>query len=391
MHPPSETERPKAEGGRTTVMDDGVPPSPEDADHQRLVDGFHTLIRERAIRYPVPYQCVRELGRGRQGVVFLSMRQGARGCLTRHAVKLFDPGIYSSAEKYWTDMGRIAGQVSRLQPIQVDNLVSGETYNECNGVGYLQMPAIDGIDLQYLLGGSHVAIARSQSTDEEWAHFTNVLFRIEDERFRMQPGIALYILRKALIGLNIMHGAGFLHGDIKPSNIMIDRLGSVKIVDLGRAAIIGERTHILLGSPFYMAPEVLRLEPGLVQSDIYSVGLMGMDMLCGQTMAEMADLTDAELLDYKMTLSRGLEAMLPNYVRENRLLLGVLKRMLDPNPTRRYASAREVADSAEGIRGVHRQLSILRLDAEYDRELERYLQKLSDPGSGILNPRLDPR
>ena len=390
MNTASEIDTPGPHSGKTTILDDGVRPSPEDADHQRLVDCYHTLIRERAIRYPVPYQFARELGRGRQGVVFLSMRQGARGCMTRHAVKLFDPGIYSSAEKYWTDMGRIAGQVSRLQPLQIDNLVSGETYNECNGVGYLQMPAIDGIDLQYLLDGSHVAIARSQSTDEEWAHFTNVLFRIQDDRFRLQPGIALYILRKALVGLNIMHEAGFLHGDIKPSNIMIDRLGSVKIVDLGRAAVIGERTHILLGSPFYMAPEVLRLEPGLVQSDIFSVGLVGLDMLCGQTMAEKADLTDEELLDYKMTLTKGLEPLLPNYVRENRLLLGVLRRMLDPNPTRRYANAREVADSAEGIRGVHRQLSILRLDAEYDRELERYLQKLAAPGSGILNPRLDP-
>ena len=380
---------PQPRDRRATVLDDAPPPAPADVDHRRLVENYTTIIRERAIRYPVPYHFTRELGRGSQGVVFLAMRQGSRGCLTRHAAKIFDPGIYSSSEKYWTDMGRIAGQVSRLQPLHVDHLVSGDIYNECNGVGYIEMAAIDGIDLQYLLSGTHLAIARSQSTDEEWAHFTDVLFRIQEDTFRFQPGIALYILRRALLGLQVMHEAGFVHGDIKPSNIMIDRLGSVKLVDLGRAVIVGERISILLGSPFYMAPEVHRLEPAQIQSDIYSAGLVCLEMLCGQSLMHALNPTEAELLEYKMSLLNQLEPTLPKYVRENRLFVSILRRMLHPDPSRRYTSAENAEDSSQGIGGIHRQLSRLGLDAEYDRELAHYLEKLSDPTTGSLNPRLD--
>jgi serine/threonine protein kinase len=373
---------------QTTVLDEAPPPVPSDIDHQRLVENYRALIREQAIRYPVPYRLVRELGRGRQGIVFHAVRQGGRGCVTRHAVKLFDPAIYSSSERYWTDMGRISSQVSQLQPMHVDALVSPDTYDECNGVGYIQMAALDGVDLEYLLEGTHMAIARSQSSDTEWDHFMDVLFRTDGHAVRLQPGIALYILRRVLIGIQVIHEARFLHGDIKPSNIMIDRLGSVRLVDFGRAVVIGERISILLGSPFYMAPEVHRGEPAPIQSDLYSAGLVGIEMLGGQFPAAATGQSEADLLDFKFKLVARIEAMLPAYVRENKLLVRILKRLLDPDAARRFPSAALAEDSPEGMSAVHRQLSTLHLDAEYDRELARYLDKLASPSTGHINPRL---
>ena len=67
------------------------------------------------------------------------MRQGARGCVTRHAIKLFDPSIYGSAKKYWTDMARIAAQTSKLQLVKNPALVAPDIYEESNGIGYIQM------------------------------------------------------------------------------------------------------------------------------------------------------------------------------------------------------------------------------------------------------------
>lgn len=373
----------------STVVDTDATPAAPDTDRPRLIEAYHAIIRERAIRYPVPYHFVRELGKGRQGVVFLAVRQGARGCLTRHAVKLYDPAIYSTSERYWTDMGRIAGQVSRLQPIHSDNLVSRDIYDECNGVGYIQMAAIDGIDLQYFLSPAHLAIARSQSSDEEWAHFMDALFRIQGDRFILQPGIALYILRKILVGLDIMHEAGYLHGDIKPSNVMIDRHGSVKLVDFGRAALIGEHVSIMLGSPLYMAPEIHRLEPGTPAADIYSAGLVGVEMLRGAPLIDPSIEDDTVLLHRKMTLLTNIEARIPSYVRENELLTSILRRMLNPDPAHRYHDAEEAEISSRGLRGVHRQLAQMGMDAEYDREIQSYLEKLADPSTGHLNPHLD--
>ena len=366
-----------------------TPSSPESgSDMNELVAHYKGLIQSRRILHPVPYHFSRELGKGRQGIVFLANRQGGRGCLTRHAVKLHDPGIYSSAEKYWLDMARLASQVSKLQPVHSDNLVTRETYDETNGIGFLQMAVIDGIDLQYLLSGTHLAIARSQSTDEEWNHFMNTLFCVKEARFMLQPGVALYILRKILLGLMVLHEAGYLHADIKPSNIMIDRMGSVKLVDFGRAVEIGERISILLGSPIYMAPETHRLEPGLAQTDLFSTGMVGLEMLGGENLQSFMDLTDEQLLGFKMTLVDRVESMLPSDFHKSKRLVQLLKRFLHPKPSHRYSSAQDAEESYYRLRGIYREMG-LDADTEYDRELLLYLQKITDPQTGHLNPMLE--
>ena len=221
--------------------------------HQ-LAANYRAILAARAIYYPVAYRFPRELGRGRQGIVFLGLRQGARGCVTRHALKLFDPGIYGSAKKYWTDMGRIAAQTSKLQLVKNPALVAPDVYEESNGIGYVQMEVVDGISLRELLDGVHSDQVRARSTDEEWRRFNDVIFREQNGRRMIQPGIALYVLRQVLRGLETLHEMGFIHSDVKPANIMIDRLGYVKLIDYGRAMLANEKITILLGTPVYMAP-----------------------------------------------------------------------------------------------------------------------------------------
>lgn len=372
-----------------TVVEEIAPAPPSDANRLRLIDSYRAILREGALRYPVAYHFIQELGKGRQGVVFLAVRQGARGCRTRHAVKLFDPSIYSTAERYWTDMGRIAGQVSRLQPTQHANLIACDIYDECNGVGFVQMTAVDGIDLQYFLSSTHLAIARGQCTDDEWRHFMSVLFRLQGDRMLFTPGIAVHILREMLSGLEHLHEAGFLHGDIKPSNIMVDRNGGIRSVDFGRASLIGERISVQLGSPLYMAPEIHRLEPGQPQADMYSLGLVAVELLGGRIPLNPNLFQDAALLEAKMRIPEKLEAWLPPYVVENDLLMTILKKMLQPDPKQRFRSARECSGSSKGLRGVQRQLAKMDFDAEYEVEIERYMKKLLDPSTGHINPRMD--
>lgn len=372
-----------------TVVEEIAPAPPSDANRLRLIDSYRAILREGALRYPVAYHFIQELGKGRQGVVFLAVRQGARGCRTRHAVKLFDPSIYSTAERYWTDMGRIAGQVSRLQPTQHANLIACDIYDECNGVGFVQMTAVDGIDLQYFLSSTHLAIARGQCTDDEWRHFMSVLFRLQGDRMLFTPGIAVHILREMLSGLEHLHEAGFLHGDIKPSNIMLDRNGGIRSVDFGRASLIGERISVQLGSPLYMAPEIHRLEPGQPQADMYSLGLVAVELLGGRIPLNPNLFQDAALLEAKMRIPEKLEAWLPPYVVENDLLMTILKKMLQPDPKQRFRSARECSGSSKGLRGVQRQLAKMDFDAEYEVEIERYMKKLLDPSTGHINPRMD--
>lgn len=348
----------------------------------QLRRNYEFILRAGAIHYPVAYQFLRELGRGRQGTVFLGLRQGARGCITEHAIKVFTPQLYRSPEEYWTDMGRIASQISRLQRVQSPNLVAGRSYEETYGVGYVQMDAVDGVDLRRLLQPAHLEIARSRCTPQEWARFTQSVFRVQGERMTLQPGVAIHIMRGILRGLECLHDANFLHCDVKPGNIMIDRLGFAKVVDLGRAVMVGEELTFLLGSPMYMAPEVHRREPPTLRSDLYSVGLVGIEMLCGRRIVPKDDATEEELLAVKMTLPQRLDSILPPYVRKNEVLMTILRKLLAPNPEERYADAAEAEAGALGLTVVDKQLIKAGLDSEYERDLSDYLLRLVDPRTG---------
>lgn len=341
----------------------------------RLVENYHSILRARALYYPVAYQFLKELGRGRQGIVFLGLRHGARGCMTRHAIKLFDPSNYPTPESYWTDMGRIAVQTSRLQVMQAPNLVARDNYEETYGIGYLQMEAIDGTDLRAFMEGEHLERARSRSTREEWARFTDVIFRVHGEKVCIQPGIAIYIIRAVLRGLEALNAMGFVHCDVKPGNVMIDRLGYVKLVDFGRATSLGEKSSWLRGTPLYMAPETHRREPPTVQSDLFSAGLVLIEMLRGEPVCEPA-WDEGEMLQFKLKLQERLAGYLPPYVVQNERLVQTLRRMIAPDPARRFATASEADSGTDGFIHVHKQLVHMGKDTEYGREIEQYLAKI---------------
>lgn len=348
----------------------------------QLVANYRAIVQARAIYYPVAYRFAQELGRGRQGIVYLGLRQGARGCVTRHAIKVFDPGIYPNAKKYWTDMGRIAAQTSKLQTLKSPSLVAPDIYEEYNGIGYVQMERVDGVGLRYLLDGQHLPRVQAQSTEKQWRSFTDVIFRLENKRISIQPGVAIYIMRRALRALESLHDLGFVHCDVKPSNIMIDRLGYVKLIDYGRATVIHEKLSFLLGTPLFMAPEMHRRETALVQSDIYAVGLVGLEMLRGEPLMTGSGITESELLQFKLTLCERLPQLLPEHVRRNREFVECMRRFLNPDPAKRFASAQEAESGPGGLILVHKQLALLGQDTEYGRELEDYLSKLVDPRSG---------
>ncbi len=369
----------------TTAAAPGLPHDPSLAPGKgmsQLGSNYRAILQARAIYYPVAYRFIKELGRGRQGVVFLGLRQGARGSVTRHAIKVFDPCIYPSAKKYWTDMGRIAAQTSKLQILNSPNLVAPDIYEEYNGIGYLQMERVDGVGLRYLLDGQHLDKVRKASTAKEWSTFTDAIFRLDGGKLSIQPGVAIYIMRRVLRGLETLHDLGFVHCDVKPSNIIIDRLGYVKLIDYGRANVINESLSFLLGTPVFMAPEMHRREAALTQSDLFSVGLVGLEMLRGEPLVKTRGLSDADLINVKTSVAAQLPHLLPDHVRRNKEFVQVMRGFLDPDPKKRFASAQEAESGAGGLILVHKQLALLGQDTEYGRELENYLAKLVDPRTG---------
>jgi len=72
--------------------------------------------------------------------------------------------------------------------------------------------------------------------------------------------------------LDVMHRAGYVHADIKPINIMRTYEGGVKLIDLGQSCPIGTVKERIQGTPDYIAPEQVKLQPIMPQTDIYNLG-----------------------------------------------------------------------------------------------------------------------
>jgi class 3 adenylate cyclase/cell division protein FtsN len=95
---------------------------------------------------------------------------------------------------------------------------------------------------------------------------------------------AFEIARQICAGLQEAHAQGIVHRDLKLANIMLDRSGTVKIMDFGVARLIqsnGPMTGTIVGTPAYMAPEQAELKPVSPCTDIYALGLVLYEMITG--------------------------------------------------------------------------------------------------------------
>ncbi|MFO0383141.1 MAG: serine/threonine protein kinase [Pirellula sp.] len=104
----------------------------------------------------------------------------------------------------------------------------------------------------------------------------------------LPPTRALRIAIQIAEGLDLAHGNGILHRDIKPDNLWISPSDDVKLIDFGLARTLEEATPIthegtVLGTPSYMSPEQITGQSLDERSDLFSLGVVLMEMLCGES------------------------------------------------------------------------------------------------------------
>ena len=74
-----------------------------------------------------------------------------------------------------------------------------------------------------------------RSGDERWAYLNDVIVTAGALQPRLKPGIAIAVLRDGLSAPSARHREGIVHGDVEPSNIMLERTGNAKLIDIGAA------------------------------------------------------------------------------------------------------------------------------------------------------------
>ena len=257
------------------------------------------------------YRIVSMLGKGGMGEVYraedLTLDQPV-------ALKFLPESVMASpnALARFRNEVRVARQVSHPNVCRVYDL------GEMDGHVFLSMEYVDGEDLGSLLR------------------------RIG----RLPPDKALEIARKLCAGLAAAHEKGVLHRDLKPSNVMLDSRGQVLLTDFGLAGLADQISgaEVRNGTPQYMAPEQLAGKEVTTRSDIYSLGLVFYEIFTGKRPFEansLADLISAQREATPISISTLVRDLDPSVER-------VVLRCLDPEPSRRPASALAVAAALPG-------------------------------------------
>ena len=104
-------------------------------------------------------------------------------------------------------------------------------------------------------------------------------------RGRLNPREALDIMEGVLSGLAVAHGAGIIHRDVKPENVLLGTGSLVKVADFGlaraAAAMRNTKSGLLIGTAAYLAPEQVASGSSDQRTDVYAAGVMLFEMLTG--------------------------------------------------------------------------------------------------------------
>ncbi len=208
------------------------------------------------------YQLEKRLGQGGMGVVYKARHIFLK---TQHAIKIILPDLVGNDPNLTT---RFRQEALAAAAIRHQNIIAVTDFGVVRGtMPFLVMEFVQGRSLQDIMS-------------DEGA---------------MTPMRAFELIQPICAGIAAAHRQKIVHRDLKPLNVMLQDGVPVnegaKILDFGLAKIksgellgsfIAAQTTGLMGSPFYMAPEQWSDDPPDARADIYSLGVMLFQMLCGE-------------------------------------------------------------------------------------------------------------
>ncbi|QEG23204.1 serine/threonine-protein kinase [Mariniblastus fucicola] len=355
-----------------TVTHTQEPPVPQCAELIRLYDD---LLETKRHSWTTHLRMIKELGRGGQGVVYLTQRRGADDFTLPVAIKVFSPERYPGPAEYDGDMLRMARVASRVARIQHENLLQVYNFLDRDRIRMMVMEWVEGYDLRRLMTPKMFGIVQERFSKKRWDYINDVLITVGEDQPRFRPGVAVAIVRECLEGLAAMHRQGIVHGDVKPANIMLKRSGHVKMIDMGSAFEVNNPMNRRTCTPTYASAEVLTGGDCTPLSDLASVGYVLLELIAGRNLFSDCKNLD-ELISAKENLWENLQERLPAEIADNDLLMGLCRGLTDPDPDARFQSAEAADHFEDGASAFHRQLIKADLATEYDQDIRVWIDEL---------------
>ncbi len=229
----------------------------------------------------------------------------------------------------------------------------------------------------------------------EFVHGQSLLQRLKQQS-RLPVKEALHIAIQVCHALRYAHSKSIVHRDIKPSNIMLTDEGQIKLVDFGISFVASEDENNvpgLVGTPSYMAPELLDAKSPSEQSDQFSLGVVLYEMVTGRLPFTGSD---AHGVLYKI-INEEPEALEEGLASLSQLIF----KMLAKDPNERFGSTYELEqemqalanaahmadESADGIDTMHLKQANVFTDCELEtlQELALCSQIVTDDQVGVAN------
>ena len=264
------------------------------------------------------WQAVKLLGRGGMGTIYLAER--ADGAFQMSAAVKVVPMALASHE-IEERFRRERQFLASLDHPKVARLIDGGVTE--TGLPYLVMEFVGGLTID---------------------HFC--------EAHQLDTRGRIALIRQVLDALTYVHGRQVIHRDVKPSNILVDESGNVKLLDFGTARLVDvtvetalTMTGVFAFTPEYASPEQVRGDPVGVASDLYSAGVLLYRLLTGRLPHQITDPSPAGVAKVI-----GREQPAPSRLDEP--LDAILSKALSKDVAGRYQSAAEIdADLARYLEG----------------------------------------
>ncbi len=267
------------------------------------------------------YVILDKIGQGGVGIVFKAEHKRMKRVV---ALKTLSPTVIQSPGA----VHRFQREVEAAAKLDHPNIVTAHDADEANGTHFLVMQYVDGADL--------AAIVKQHGP--------------------LPVQTALWYLLQTARGLSYAHARGVIHRDIKPSNLLLDRNGTIKILDMGLARLDAASSDhdqltgsgLIMGTADYMAPEqAVDTHQADARADIYSLGATLWYLLTGR-LVYLGDTLVMRLLAHQNNPIPSLPSICSQASPQ---LERVLQRMLTKTPDLRYQSMSEVITDLERCLG----------------------------------------